>query len=197
MADSTRPPPPKTGGGAFIAAAIVMLLLMGGLIYWKVSGNEDEPKPVATPRPAEPPPPVLEAPPPPPPPLEDVEDAGKKVARGTGKGPLVSGACGPECKGTVPSALNGALASKGGSARGCYERALRQNTMLQGKIMVGVRVGSQGQVCSASIVSNTVDPGVGSCVLGIFKGSSFPPPNGGCVDVQVPMNFVPKTGPGT
>jgi outer membrane biosynthesis protein TonB len=192
MPDSTRPSPPKAGGGAFIAAAVVMLLLMGGLIYWKVSGNKEEPKPVAT-APVEPPPPELEAPPPPPPPLKEVEDAGKKVVRKSGSGPVVSGACGPECKGTVPSALNAALGAKGGAARGCYERALRQNSMLQGKIMVGVRVGAQGQVCSANVVSNTVDSGVGSCVAGIFKTSSFPPPNGGCVDVQVPLNFVPKS----
>lgn len=199
MAESTRPPPPKTGGGGFIAAAVVMLLLMGGLIYWKVKGGEDKPEPVATTTPvASPPPPVLEAPPPPPPPIEKVEDAGKKVVKASGKGYVGGGVCSGECKGTAPAALQGALRGKAGAARGCYERALRQNAMLQGKIMVAVRVGPQGQVCSANIVSNTLgDPGVASCVLGMFRSSSLPPPNGGCVDVQVPMNFVPKTGPGT
>jgi outer membrane biosynthesis protein TonB len=195
MAESTRPPPPKTGGGAFIAAAVVMLLLMGGLIYWKVKG-EDEPKPVATTPPPVSAPPVFEAPPPPPPPIKDEPDAGKKVVRVGAKG-VGGGACGGECKGTVPAGLNGALRAKAGAARGCYERALRQNAMLQGKIVVAVRVGAQGQVCSANIVSNSGDPGVASCTLGMFRSSALPPPNGGCVDVQVPMNFVPKTGPGT
>ena len=195
MPESTRPPPPpKSGGGGFIVAAIVMLLLMGGLIYWKVGGKED-PQPVATTPPVvSTPAPVFEAPPPPPPPIEKTEDAGKKVVKAV-RGGSGGGACGGECKGTAPAALQGALRGKAGAARGCYERALRQNAMLQGKIMVAVRVGAQGQVCSANIVSNTLgDPGVASCVLGMFRSSSLPPPNGGCVDVQVPMNFVPKTG---
>jgi hypothetical protein len=174
-----------------------MLLLMGGLIYWKMKGD-DEPKPVATVAPPVTAPPVFESPPPPPPKIEDEPDAGKKdTVKVSGKG-VGGGGCAGECKGTVPAGLNGALRAKAGAARGCYERALRQNAMLQGKIMVGVRVGPQVQVCSANIVSNTLgDPGVASCTLGMFRSSSLPPPNGGCVDVQVPMNFVPKTGPGT
>jgi outer membrane biosynthesis protein TonB len=195
MPESTRPPPPKTGSGGFVAAAVIMLLLMGGLIYWKVSGQAEPPPPVVTTPPVDTETvPTLEAPPPPPPKLEEVEDAGKRVvktARTTGGG----GGCAGECTGTVPAALQGALRAKAGAARGCYERALRQNAMLQGKIMVAVRVGAQGQICSASIVSNTLgDPGVASCVLGMIRSSSLPPPNGGCVDVQVPMNFVPSTG---
>jgi hypothetical protein len=49
-------------------------------------------------------------------------------------------------------------------------------------------------VCSAGIASNSVgDPGVASCVLGMFRSGSFPAPQGGCVDAQVPMNFIPKS----
>jgi hypothetical protein len=90
--------------------------------------------------------------------------------------------------------LRSALAAKAGQARGCYERALRQNTMLQGRLVVNVRVGPQGQVCSAGIGQNALgDPGVASCVLQMFRAGTFPPAQGGCVDTAVPMNFVPKT----
>ena len=66
--------------------------------------------------------------------------------------------------------------------------------MLQGKIVVSIRVGPSGQVCSANIASNSVgDPGVASCVLGMFRSGTFPAPEGGCVDAQVPMNFIPKS----
>jgi hypothetical protein len=199
MVESTRTPATKSGSAGFIAAAIVMLLLMGGLIYWKVSGKNGAPEPVAsTPPVVTATPPVLEAPPPPPPPIEEVADAGKKTTRTSFRGSVGGGACGGDCTGTAPAALQGALRAKAGAARGCYERALRQNPMLQGKIMVAVRVGAQGQICSANIASNTLgDPGVASCVLGMMRSSSLPPPNGGCVDVQVPMNFIPNTGPGT
>lgn len=194
MAESTTPPPPKSGSGGFIAAIVLMLLLGGGLVLWKM-GSKD--KVAALPAPPPPPTtsePVLEAPPPPPPP-EKVEDAGtpqktavKKIVAGGG------GGCGGECTGTASPALHSALRSKAGQARGCYERALRQNAMLSGKIVVSVRVGPQGQVCSSGITSNSVgDPGVASCVLGMFRSGTFPPPQGGCVDTQVPMNFVPKS----
>jgi outer membrane biosynthesis protein TonB len=201
MPESKPPPsstalPPKHGSsGAFVGAAVVMLLLMGGLIYWKVaSGPKEAPAP---PRQASvEAPPLLESPPPPPPPPPVTPDAGKQQEAAKGKGGKWLGptGCAGDCEGQATSALKSALGAKAGQARGCYERALRQNSMLAGKVVVSVRVGSKGEVCSAGVASNTTgDQGIASCVVGMFRNASFPAPNGGCVDVQVPMNFVPKT----
>jgi outer membrane biosynthesis protein TonB len=192
---SLPPPPPKHGGGgAFIAAAVVMLLLMGGLIWWRFKGGE-EPKPTEPPPVVSAPPPVLDEPPPPPPPPEVVPDAGKEKVAVKRVGGPVSGGCNGECLGSPTAALQSALAGKAGASRRCYERALLQNATLQGRMKVAVRVGPQGQVCSASIAQNGVgDPGLANCVVGMFRSSTFPPPQGGCVDTAVPMNFVPKTG---
>ncbi len=195
MPESTPPPPKSGGSGGFIAAAVVMLLLMGGLIYWKVGGSKP-PDPLPTP----PPPvtakkaPVLEEPPPPPPPPEPDAGPDKKTAVKGGTGHYTGpGVCGGTCKGTAPAALRSALFAKGGQARGCYERALRLNPTLQGRLVVNVRIGPQGQVCSAAIGSNGLgDPTVASCVAQMFRSGSFPPAEGGCVDTAVPMNFVPK-----
>ena len=194
---STPPPPPKTGGsGPFIAAALVMLLLMGGLIYWKTrdSGTEAKqtPPPPALPTATTP---VFDEPPPPPPPPEEPKDAGtdnkqatKKIVSGGG-----GGGCSGECKGEPPANLRAVLSGKAAQARGCYERALRQNAMLEGRLKVGLRIGPQGQVCSANITANELgDPGVASCVLQMFRGSPFPAPTGGCVDAEVPMKFEPR-----
>ena len=194
MAESSPPPPPKHGGsGGFIAAAVVMLLLMGGLIYWKVGGKKppppEPPPPVATQKP-----PMLEEPPPPPPPKEEVEEAGPKtptVQHGTYH---PSGGCSGTCKGTATGALRAALRGRAGQARGCYERALRLNATLKGRLVVNVRLGPQGQVCSASVGSNGLgDPAVASCVVEMFRSGKYPAPEGGCVDTAVPMNFVPKS----
>jgi hypothetical protein len=191
MPESTAPPP-KSGSAGFIAAALIMLLVAGGLVFWKMRGGE---------KPQPPPPPpattteqIFEQPPPPPPPPTASEDAGPEKA--PKKGTYVAGGgCAGECKGTASGALRSALAGKAGAGRGCYERALRQNSTLQGRLVVAVRVGPQGQVCSASVASNALgDPGVASCVASMFRSASFPPPTGGCVDAQVPMNFVPKGG---
>ncbi|MFZ5891668.1 MAG: AgmX/PglI C-terminal domain-containing protein [Myxococcota bacterium] len=191
---STPPPPPKHGGsGPFIAAAVIMLLLMGGLIYWKIGGDAPKPAPSSAPVAANTPPPLLDEPPPPPPPPEEPKDAGaeakqqKKAVASTG-----GGGCGGECKGEPPASLRTILAGRGAQARRCYERALMQNNMLQGRMQVSLRIGPTGSVCSANLTQNELDPGIGNCVLGIFRSSTFPAPKGGCVDASVPLRFEPK-----
>lgn len=181
---------------------------MAGLLYWKLrpepAATVPAPSaaaPVAT-SPAEPLP--LHAPPPPPP-IEEVEDAGAgtdagKVASGQspqGAGPQGAGSgkgpCSAKCTdGSLSPALDSALTGLARSAQGCYNRALRTSEV-SGKLTVSVQVGSNGAVCGASIVNDTVNSGeIASCVLGRFRGKSLPPPQGGCVVVNVPINFTIK-----
>ncbi|MFC1641549.1 AgmX/PglI C-terminal domain-containing protein [Myxococcota bacterium] len=138
-------------------------------------------------------PPLLEAPPPPPPPVDE-SDAGKEETVKAPKGRrAVGGGCEGQCKGTANGTLRSALAGRGGQARGCYERALRNNAGAEGRLLVALRIGPQGQVCSASVSDQGLgDPGVVQCVRRMFLTGTFPPPAGGCVDVQVPLNFVRK-----
>lgn len=193
MAESTAPLPKSGGSGPIIIAAVLMLFLIGGLIVWKVtSGGEEQAKntpPVATTSAA----PVLDEPPPPPPPPpvepEALKPEEKKVAKG-GVGP---NPCAKECTGTATGALTGALSGRAGQSRSCYEKALSSNPTLEGTLTVGVKVGPGGQVCSARVVSDGLrDPGVSNCVVNRFAGSTFPPPQGGCAEVNVPLRFMPK-----
>jgi len=169
-----------------------MLLLMGGLIYWKIGGDTPKPNPTPPPVAATTAKPLLDEPPPPPPPPEEVKDAGadtkqvKRVVASTG------GGCSGECKGEAPASLRSILAGRGAQARRCYERALMQNSMLQGRMQISVRISPTGSVCSANLTQNELDPGIGNCVLGIFRSSTFPAPTGGCVDANVPLRFEPK-----
>lgn len=191
MASSVPPPPKHGGSGGFIAAAVIMLLLTGGLIYWKVS-KKPAPSPVPKASATAQQQPVFDQPPPPPPPPSAVPEAGPKekvVSHGHWRG-----GCSGTCRGSAPALLRSALSAKAGQARGCYERALRVNPTLKGHLVVNVRVGPEGQVCGASIQSNSLgSPAVANCVLQMFRAGKFPAPHGGCVDTRVPMNFVPKT----
>lgn len=174
-----------------------MLLLMGGLIFWKMKGGDDapaapNPPPVVSAAPAAP---LLEEPPPPPPPpaeetaVAPTEDAPKSTKKPTG-----GGGCDGECKGTATAALTSALRGKAGQARGCYERALRQNATLEGRLVLNVRVGPRGQVCSATVGSSDLaDPTVAQCVQQMFRAASLPAPTGGCVNTAVPMYFKPRS----
>lgn len=89
-------------------------------------------------------------------------------------------------------ALQRTLRAKAGQARSCYNRALSNNdSELSGSLTVNVRVGPKGEACRVSIGSDTLgDSDVSRCVAQRFRSGDFPLPNGGCVDVAVPINFV-------
>ncbi|HEY6080833.1 MAG TPA: AgmX/PglI C-terminal domain-containing protein [Polyangiaceae bacterium] len=194
MADTTPPPPKSGSSGPIIIAAVLMLLLIGGLIVWKVTGSAEpppkqDPAPVAT---ADTAPALDNVPPPPPPPPEEDAGAGKpdekKVVKATGPNP-----CSKECSGTATGALTSALSGRAAQSRSCYEKALSSNATLTGTLTVGVKVGPGGQVCSARVVADGLhDPGVSNCVVSRFLSATFPAPQGGCADVNVPLRFMPK-----
>jgi len=115
-------------------------------------------------------------------------DAGLRVAA-VGSGPCAAN----KCTGTSNNAILSALSARAGAARPCYERALRVNSGLQGKLTVNVRVDPQGNVCSASVLEDAIHSAeVSNCVMGMFRSAKFPPPTGGCLDAKVPLSFVPR-----
>ncbi len=185
----------KSGSGVYLIGVLLLAGAIGGIVYFT---HKDPPKtePTTTLE-VKPPEPVHNVPPPPPPPkLEDLPDAGDdagdagkaevKPSSGSGAG---GGVCSKCTEGVTSSALNSKVQSLAGSAQGCYNRALRSSAA-SGKIVVSVQVGANGSVCSAAITNDTVGSGeISQCVLGRFRSASLPPPEKGCVTIQVPINF--------
>lgn len=170
-----------------------MLLLGGGLVGYKLmSGKDPAPTP---PVPSAPTttvtrPSLVDAPPPPP--TDEVPSAAPSASTAKTAIPT-GGGCAASCSGTASGALSGEVQGRAGRARGCYERALRNNSTLQGKMSVNITVDSSGNVCAASTSGDTVgSPEVSSCVLGMFRGQKLPAPTGGCVQMRIPLNFQPK-----
>lgn len=213
MSESSLPPSPPTqsSNGLLIGGALAALLVVGGGVFFALRGGDaPEPAQPATAAPVVSSTPVRSpAPPPPPPPPPPAEEevspastatassASTKTAAGPGaagtatenKGPA---GCSGGCTGSADATLRDALRLRGASAKGCYNKALRSNATLRGKMTVAVRVNPSGSACSASAASDTLgDPSVTSCILQKFRSGSYPKPKGGCVDVQVPLNFVP------
>jgi outer membrane biosynthesis protein TonB len=206
-AGNSEPPPSQqipgqpSGGGLYLAGAVI-LVLGAVALAWRSCSAQQQPvvqQTTATATVSAPPqsndPPPLYAPPPPPK-IEEEPDAGKPPPKSTGTGgPTVaagSGPCGASCTGSATSALTTALRSRAQSAQGCYNRALRTSEV-SGSMTVSVQVGPSGQVCSASLANDSVHSGeVSSCVLGRFRGQTFPPPSGGCVTVNIPISFTIK-----
>ena len=99
-----------------------------------------------------------------------------------------------KCGGSTSSEIETALSFRAKQAHRCYDNALAQDATLRGKVSIAVRIGSNGQACSAGVASNELSsaPSVANCVVGYFRGQVFPSPKGGCVDVNIPINFVPR-----
>ncbi len=111
-------------------------------------------------------------------------------------GPVVRGAAGcagEHCAGAAGPELRAALQAKAGRVRSCYRSVLRDRPGLRGALALSVRIGSGGQVCRAAVTGDDLgEPAVSACVTNLFRAGRFPAPDGGCVDVSVPMNFAPK-----
>ncbi len=201
---STFPPRPSLipgyagSNGPYIVGIAALVLLSGGLLlFWKQCRSGEPPaqaQTAATTEPTSTDPAPVHAPPPPPPEPEP-EDAGPDAADAAEAGPTRgqrqagSGVCSGCGKGVSTAALESKVASQANLAHGCYNRTLRSETAA-GTLRVSVRVGSDGSVCGASIVSDTVgSPQLAQCVLGKFRGTSYPKPEKGCVVVNVPIVF--------
>ena len=192
---ASQPPPPTSSSTPYVIGAVVLALLAFGLYKWKSSSTDNQTPQVTTvtAAPSKEEVPVLNAPPPPPK-VEDLPDAGDDA----GKGPVKassgggSGGCGGKCDSPPSPALQSALRGAAQSTQGCYQRALRTSEA-SGNMTVSVQVGPNGNVCSAGIaVDNVHSNEVSQCVLGRFRGRSFPSPGNGCSTVNIPINFVAK-----
>jgi TonB family protein len=72
----------------------------------------------------------------------------------------------------------------------CYERALKRNPGLSGKIGVRIEINAMGRVTAVHIESDSInDPTVSSCVKATMKRQRFPAPEGGPAEVVVPFVF--------
>jgi hypothetical protein len=79
-----------------------------------------------------------------------------------------------------------------GRLRLCYENGLRRDPKLQGTVRVKFVIGRDGAVAlAASAGSDMPDAAVEACVIKVFKGLSFPQPEGGVVSVVYPVRFAP------
>jgi hypothetical protein len=201
MVDDDPPVIPKKSNAAPAAAVAVILIGSAAFTFW-VSRPKVQQAPAAalSAQPASTTPALVvkDAPPPPPPDeparaATPVANSAPKVAAAPAAAAEDPGPCGGSCKGQDTPELQSALRARAGQARSCYERALSTNSGLTGKLTVAARIGPQGAATCASVQDDTLnDPGVSRCVLQRFQSGTYPKPSGGCVDIAVPINFVPR-----
>jgi outer membrane biosynthesis protein TonB len=93
----------------------------------------------------------------------------------------------------VNGELESALAFRAKTAHKCYDDALAQDSSLKGTVKINVRVAANGNVCSANVASSDLtNPSVANCIASRFRQAGhFPAPNGGCLDVNIPISLMP------
>jgi hypothetical protein len=90
-----------------------------------------------------------------------------------------------------PAEIHRVVRDSFGPLRQCYERGLRENPSLHGRVLVNFLVGPDGTVRRVSdLGSEMPDGAVVSCVARVFCGLVFPSPTGGAVTVAYPLVFL-------
>jgi TonB family protein len=88
------------------------------------------------------------------------------------------------------AALSRYIRDRLGAIRGCYERELKRNPGLKGKVVVRFNITPAGRAGDVRIEENTLgSPEVASCISGLMRSWIFPfkPPDE--VPVQYPFLF--------
>ncbi|MDX2023859.1 MAG: AgmX/PglI C-terminal domain-containing protein [Deltaproteobacteria bacterium] len=77
-----------------------------------------------------------------------------------------------------------------GAVKVCYERALKRNPALSGKIVVVWTITPEGTVTGIDVENDSLgDPEVAQCIKKNISGWRFPRPAGGSVEVSFPFVF--------
>ena len=79
------------------------------------------------------------------------------------------------------------------SIKECYEKELKRDPKLAGKITVGFTIETDGKVSETFIEGNTMgNKTVANCITGRIRTWRFPKPKGGSVTVAYPFIFSPS-----
>lgn len=97
------------------------------------------------------------------------------------------------CNGTIPAQEAMAVVNRHRrQVRNCYERRLKVNNTLQGKVRMQLTIGRDGSVTGVQVGGSLGDPQVFSCIRSLAKRWTFPQPEGGCATIAAPFDFTPK-----
>ncbi|MBN9162083.1 MAG: AgmX/PglI C-terminal domain-containing protein [Myxococcales bacterium] len=97
------------------------------------------------------------------------------------------------CCGQATDELEDALKARIAQTRACYEAALGGEPTLQGSIAMNLIVALDGSVPEIAVAKSPPNMDqVARCVLDHLRIASYPPPINGCVEIIVPINFLPR-----
>ena len=116
-------------------------------------------------------------------------ETGKGAGERTVKGAIKTEA--PAVDGELdPNMVAKEVRSRLGAIKACYERALKRNPNLSGKVVIHWTITQAGTVSGVGVEQDTLgDAEVASCIKSLIARWRFPAPSGGSVDVSFPFVF--------
>ncbi len=98
----------------------------------------------------------------------------------------------PVASGSVGRSPASVVSENRAALKRCLDTALTTDPDAGGKATVEIKVGAGGEVTDAKAISSTMKPkSMETCVVGVFKGMKFDPPDGGSTVIRVPVVLVP------
>jgi outer membrane biosynthesis protein TonB len=89
-----------------------------------------------------------------------------------------------------PGIVSKEVRSRLGAIKACYERALKRNPSLSGKVVIHWTITAAGTVSGVDVENDTMgDSEVASCIKSLVSRWRFPAPSGGSVEVSFPFVF--------
>jgi hypothetical protein len=76
-----------------------------------------------------------------------------------------------------------------GGVKACYERQLKENPKLTGRVTIHWTITPTGHVTGANVEGDAFDRAVADCIIALVGRWKFPAPAGGSVDVAFPFVF--------
>lgn len=144
-------------------------------------------------------PPVLLSPPAPLPPEETPPpEAPATPSASVGAQPVEPGvsATGAPTRGALPKAvIDEELKAAGPAIQACYERGLKAKPHLRGQVNVNFVIGTDGKVAHADAVEADdalTDAATLDCIVAVIAQLEFPPPRGGRVFINYPIQLEPS-----
>ena len=191
MRNSSDPPPSSSGsrGPLIILIAGMVILLAAGAVFLKKRSSSTDTAVRKTPV-------ILEKTPAAP---LVIQEPGKPAGSAPESPPdhtpqqKHEGAKG-EPTGTINAReVNAFINARFGQVKSCYERRLRNDNSLEGKLDLNIHIASSGKVSWVGVNRDTVrDKEMLSCVKRTIRGWDFPKPIGGKVVVAKTFRFKKK-----
>jgi hypothetical protein len=98
-----------------------------------------------------------------------------------------------QCEGIETESLLDAIRAQLAETHRCYEEAFKETPNIAGRLVVAMRVTTEGRSCPIQVPQNELaeSKSLVPCIRK-FVERSYPRPAGGCVDFQLPLRFVPE-----